>query len=1008
MAGDDELARTATAPGAAAAKEAPALGDTLGRYKLEREIGTGGMGVVHAAFDPDLERRVALKVLRTVDSGEARQRLLREARALARLTHANVVTVHEVGSANGRDYVAMELIDGETLADWLKAAPRTKQEILAAFAAAGRGLAAAHAAGLVHRDFKPHNVLRRNDGRIVVTDFGLARGVEAAIELEATMRLQDAQAQSPSTPSSLGGLTQTGSVLGTPAYMAPEQWSGESVGPAADQFAFSVALWEALAGERPFKGTTLEALRADVRRGPSELDDSKLPRDLRAPLKRGLHPEPKQRWPSMDALLAAIIRAKRPRGVLVAIIGAAVVATGVAYMVFATDDKPESAAPACETPVVEPAVVWSPALANKVRTKTSSQIMRRFDAVIGSWQSARTVACGLDTPMRARRLACLDGVIARFDAVRRAVVRGARPSLDEVGSQLIDPGVCNVDDPPRLATKLSDAAVAALALAYHPDPIADFDDQAEADVLRLAGDDKCARAFARLARAGDSGAAKARDAAEEAAQLADACGDDRARADALLTLLGMQITRFLDLRLQKSLAAVEAAVRKVAQPDLVARLDLVKSNIAVMSGQWDEAVKLTDSAIRGFGEYMPTGRVEAVATKARALSGRRQPKDLETGRAEIARTRAYVERTDHPAKERLLVSLDALDASLQWTAGDIVGANARFAALHDKLERLRRPPKPEDLEDTSTITGVIVDRKGTPIANALVAAGSFIAADSISIGYFGGVARIARTDAQGRYKLERVPKEAIIVAEYEDLRSRVRSAKDNDRLVLEPTTTIAGRVAGPDAEQLMVFVVDGNASRSTLYQVLAPVAADGSFTIARVPVGSLRIGASRLGSGIGQAFSMQDIVVGPKGRTDVVVQPANARKLRVVARSQVAVPLAGATVVVVAGTITLKTAGEANNVLRSPGVALETARPVIGEAPPELGKLLAGDLVATFANAPAGPATACAWGVSGDMADPEYRKKVYEHSDELEVRCVPVAADATTAVVEVPPMKRID
>src|SRR5438270_11825261 len=128
---DDELARTATAPGspATSGEKMPPLGETLGRYRLEHALGEGGMGVVHAAFDPDLERRVALKVLRTTDvGGEARQRLLREARAMARLTHPNVVTVHEVGSANGRDYVAMELVEGENVSDWLRVKPRTQRE----------------------------------------------------------------------------------------------------------------------------------------------------------------------------------------------------------------------------------------------------------------------------------------------------------------------------------------------------------------------------------------------------------------------------------------------------------------------------------------------------------------------------------------------------------------------------------------------------------------------------------------------------------------------------------------------------------------------------------------------------------------------------------------------------------------------------------------------------------------------------------------------------------------
>ncbi|HEX7842593.1 MAG TPA: protein kinase, partial [Kofleriaceae bacterium] len=148
----DDLGRTVTSPISPAVRPDPAdeLGTALGRYRLERELGTGGMGVVHAAFDPDLERRIALKVLRVATPGlEAKDRLLREARAMARLAHPNVVTVHEVGTANGRDYVAMELIHGDTLADWLRAERRRPADIVAAFLAAGRGLAAAHAAGIV-------------------------------------------------------------------------------------------------------------------------------------------------------------------------------------------------------------------------------------------------------------------------------------------------------------------------------------------------------------------------------------------------------------------------------------------------------------------------------------------------------------------------------------------------------------------------------------------------------------------------------------------------------------------------------------------------------------------------------------------------------------------------------------------------------------------------------------------------------------------------------------------
>ena len=171
----DPLAHTQT-DGAIARPDAAALtaGSTLGRYRLERVLGQGGMGVVWAAHDPDLDRRVAVKLLRSEGGADARARLLREARAMARLSHRNVIIVHEVGSQGSRDFVAMELIDGESLEAWLRK-PRPADEVLHVFREAGLGLACAHAAGMVHRDFKPHNVLLGRDGRVVVTDFGLAR-----------------------------------------------------------------------------------------------------------------------------------------------------------------------------------------------------------------------------------------------------------------------------------------------------------------------------------------------------------------------------------------------------------------------------------------------------------------------------------------------------------------------------------------------------------------------------------------------------------------------------------------------------------------------------------------------------------------------------------------------------------------------------------------------------------------------------------------------------------------
>lgn len=275
---NDPLANTVTAaPSATPAPSSPAsvsashgepraddLRGAFGRYMIERAIGNGAMGIVYRAIDPDLERAVALKVLRNDTNHEARTRLLREARAMAKVSHPNVVAVHEVGSVAGRDFIAMELVEGTTVAEWIRATPRSIDELLNVFVAAGNGLVAAHAKGVVHRDFKPHNILRSAEGHVQVTDFGLARSVDA----DPLAQTIDAASQTAAaTTKSAPELTQTGSLLGTPAYMAPEQWHNQTVGPAADQFAWSVALWEALAGKRPFPGDTIAQLRENILAG---------------------------------------------------------------------------------------------------------------------------------------------------------------------------------------------------------------------------------------------------------------------------------------------------------------------------------------------------------------------------------------------------------------------------------------------------------------------------------------------------------------------------------------------------------------------------------------------------------------------------------------------------------------------------------------------------------------------------------------------------------------------
>jgi predicted Ser/Thr protein kinase len=267
-------------------------GTRIGRYAVESVVGAGGMGAVYAAHDPELERRVAIKLVHhRIDQPE--EHLRQEARAMARLAHPNVVQVYDVGLHGGRTYIAMELVEGRTLRSWLQEAPRSRAEIVAAFVEAGRGLSAAHDAGLLHRDFKPDNVFLARDGRIKVGDFGLARPVEAGEERDAEGRQKAA--------------------CGTPAYLAPEVIAGLSPSVASDQFSFCVSLWEGLHGQRPFSGSNVLTLLEEARAGRIQPPSRRVPAWLRRVVLRGLAPDPAARHPSMEALLRAL--APEPRRV---------------------------------------------------------------------------------------------------------------------------------------------------------------------------------------------------------------------------------------------------------------------------------------------------------------------------------------------------------------------------------------------------------------------------------------------------------------------------------------------------------------------------------------------------------------------------------------------------------------------------------------------------------------------------------------------------------------------
>ncbi|WAS98261.1 tetratricopeptide repeat protein [Nannocystis punicea] len=502
----------------------------LTRYVLVRRLGAGGMGVVYLAYDPSLDRKVAIKLLRVAPGDgpaqAAHARLLREAQALARLSHGNVVAVHDVGSYDAEAlttlrmgpnrtepvpkdrlpqaagvFLVMEYVPGITLAQWLDARVRGLREVLDVFLAAGRGLVAAHAVGIIHRDFKPGNVLVGETGRICVFDFGLAR---SAGEAEPTAGgAPDAGPLIDPLSSSLvsGPLTRVGTLVGTPAYMAPEQRGGAAIDERADQFSFCVALYEGLYGNRPFSGDNLFALEAAKARGRIDPPRRaiKVPPAIHRAILRGLSPEPGDRWPSMQALLDALerpLRRDRRRWALAGG-GVALVAGAIAFALAGDAPALCTGAPEALAPT------WNPerraALADAFAATglpyapdAAARAGARIDVWAESWIAGHTDACAAanirgeqSQELLDRRMHCLEdrrheldallGVLAGADAdavehARDAVEALPPPArcadLDALRAEVDSPPPALVDAVQALRDQLSVAH--AEATAGHP------------------------------------------------------------------------------------------------------------------------------------------------------------------------------------------------------------------------------------------------------------------------------------------------------------------------------------------------------------------------------------------------------------------------------------------------------------------------------------------------------------------------------------------------------------
>ncbi len=404
----------------------------IGRFTVLGLVGRGGMGVVYACYDDLLDRKVAVKVLHSELTREHASALMqREAQALARLNHPNVVAVHDVGTLGERVYLAMEFVDGQTLGAWLKATRPGWREVLRIVLAAGDGLAAAHEKGLIHRDIKPDNIMVGADGRVRVMDFGLAQADSEASEARPALTAGVA----PGHDALAAALTRTGALTGTPAYMASEQFLGEATDARTDQFSLCATAWEALYGQPAFAGEALLPLASNVTSGrlTPPPPGSKVPAWLRRVLERGLRPAREDRHVDTPALLLALRADPTRRRWIAGTIAGAVTVLLAGYGISATVQQ--RAAAACEAEGARIDGDWNDdtraalersflATGKAYAPMTFARTVPWFDRWADSWRAAATLGCRAhtiddtwDAELRLRSEDCLAEARGNFGAL---------------------------------------------------------------------------------------------------------------------------------------------------------------------------------------------------------------------------------------------------------------------------------------------------------------------------------------------------------------------------------------------------------------------------------------------------------------------------------------------------------------------------------------------------------------------------------------------------------------
>ena len=1027
---------------------------------------------MYAAYDPDLDRRVAIKLLRSAATTAARHRLLREAKAMAKLSHPGVVTVFEVGTVDNRDFIAMEFVDGPTLKDWIGArraeAERGRRQArtyvttaLGLFTEAGRGLAAAHDAGLVHRDLKPANILLGDDGRAKVGDFGIAQEVGTA----------------PAAVADSASSLATSARFGTPAYMAPEQLEGHTADARSDQFSLAVALYEALYGERPFRGDTAAELRENMaaQSAPHQPRGARVPKHVRHSLRIALSVGPDRRFPSVNAFLAALRPpTRRNVGVVVAVV---VVAVAIGTALFVSRRNSATVGNQCTQQRDQLAGIWDEDA--RVRTRSAleatnlpyardayDRLQESLDSYASEWVRAYRDSCRKTYVKRAQqesehalRLSCLQerlgqlrstvDVLAKADATTVARVAEAAATLPPVSD-------CNdvaslkkgIQPPKDSATRERVAHVRAqlaetrtlMELARRGAALtAARGAVAEAQTIGYVP--LVAEAMLRMgqALAANYQVAEARTSLEEASLLAEEAGYEDVRAQALVARADLAAgTSSHQLNRQSWSRRARAAVARAGHPpELAGRLAAAIADAAVAEGnnkrareRIEQAIEIYEDALSMSSERSAQRRLRlalarALDTRAVILEGEGKPR---AAVASATRARTIAEQVHGPDHPQVIGYVERIALALR-EAGDfdraeeLMERSRQFYATPSGRElaaQLTIDPTLSIPKTTRIVTGRVIDAEGTPVPGSTVGMASHVFGDArYALVSYGGARELhtgtqrATTDEFGRFRLEVADDRPMFaIAEKSSvgrawpLRVPPGSASVDIELRLATYGRLSGRVTAngkrPPSTHLGVQALYRPPSNPPRTAVAARVDKDGRFEIERLAPGQYEVffGTMSQRASHGLALYSRTVKIGPGETIDLELDiGAGGVSFSAAVRGKQGATIGSAQVIMFPGRVRPTVAAEVNKLVIQKGATVRASFAHTDGRP------------ARFSRMPPGLYSVCVVPLDGDYRDPEYSRALRPTVERLAVHCYPLTLNATPQSVhrtfEVPPMQTV-